>query len=345
MPGNFRVDALRNNSLGGRIIGSIFSLVFLGAGLAGLILMGQEALRIIHSRSWPAVPCVIEFSAITNRTSGYEIHIRYHYRIAGKTWHSEQLKLHSSTSTDYAALQKQIDAYPAGAASQCFVNPIDPSQAILQSDVLWILPFMLIPLHFAAVGASFIFSLWRGPSAAPIQPTPVPAAKTSTRFLRIFFAIFAIAGALAFYFLVVRVALDVMAARNWSATPCIVQSSTVRSHSNNKGSTYSIDILYRYIVSGRAYLSNHYDFLGGSSSGYDGKEAIVQQFPPGTRAVCFVNPNDPTDVVLDRGFSNDVWFGLIPLVFFIIGIAGLIWTVRRPTTFANLDSLIAPKLS
>jgi hypothetical protein len=68
--------------------------------------------------------------------------------------------------------------------------------------------------------------------------------------------------------------------------------------------------------------------MGGSSSGYRGKAEIVNRHPPGTRAVCYVNPKDPTEAVLERGFTNALWFGLIPLVFVLVGAGGVIFSLR-----------------
>jgi len=335
MAGNIGFGVLRQQSLGGRIAGTLFCLAFLLMGSVFLALMARETFRIIQSRQWPAVPCVIESSSIANRSSGYEIQVRYRYDFGGKTWHSQRLKMQTTTSTDYAALQRQVDAYPAGAASQCFVNPSDPAEAVLRLDDLWILPFALIPLIFVAVGAFGIFALWHGPPATFIRPAPAQVA--AARGSMVLFGIFAIVGGVLFYFFVVRVALDVMAARNWTATPCLVQSSTVRAHSG-KSTTYSIDILYQYEINGSTYQSNHYDFLGGSSDGYSSKEAIVRQFPPGTRTVCYVNPDDPADVVFDRGFSTDMWIGFLPLIFLAVGVGGMarMYILRRRSSLPGL---------
>ena len=103
-------------------------------------------------------------------------------------------------------------------------------------------------------------------------------------------------------------------------------SSRVQSHSGSKGgTTYSVDILYAYTVDGKDYRSNRYDFMGGSSSGYGGKDAIVRRYRPGTKTTCFVDPHDPTQAVLQRDFTPGMLAGLIPLVFFFVGVGGLVW--------------------
>jgi hypothetical protein len=148
-------------------------------------------------------------------------------------------------------------------------------------------------------------------------------------FLIGFFSFFLLIGGVIFVFMFVRPVLGILDARNWVETPCVVESSQVRSHSSDDGTTYSVDILYRYEINGREYKSNRYHFMGGSSSGRGAKRAIVREHPPGRETVCYVNPKDSTEAVLERGFTNDLWFGLIPLVFVGVGAGGILWGVRK----------------
>jgi hypothetical protein len=121
----------------------------------------------------------------------------------------------------------------------------------------------------------------------------------------------------------------VLDASGWDETPCTVLSSRVRAHTGDDSTTYSVDILYAYTVDGKGYKSSGYGFLGGSSSGYRGKADVVERHRPGTRTVCYVNPDDPWDAVLVRGFTAGFLFGLIPLVFAAIGGIGFVFTSRR----------------
>jgi hypothetical protein len=138
------------------------------------------------------------------------------------------------------------------------------------------------------------------------------------------FAIFILMGLVFFYFFFLRPAMKVLAARNWPQVPRVIESSSVGSHRGNKGGiTYSVDITYSYRVGGRFHSSDRYGFMGGSSSGFAGKEAIVERYPAGSKAMCYVNPADPLDAVIERRFTNDMFFGLIPLAFTAAGAVGL----------------------
>jgi hypothetical protein len=143
-------------------------------------------------------------------------------------------------------------------------------------------------------------------------------------FLGCFFSVFMLFGlamSVVFLWPLVRIAQ----ASNWRETPCTILSSKVESHSSTKGGeTYSIEVAFEYFVDDQRHVGTHYKFAVGSSSGYDGKKEVVNRLPPGTRTVCYVNRRDPDDAVIERGFTADILFGLIPLVFAAIGAGGLI---------------------
>jgi len=109
--------------------------------------------------------------------------------------------------------------------------------------------------------------------------------------------------------------------------PCTIQTSKVVEHSDSDGSTYSVEVSYRYKVNGQPFVSSRYKFMTGSSSGHSGKQAVVDALPPGKQTVCYVDPNNPAEAVIERGFTSDLLFGLIPLVFVMIGAGGLIGMV------------------
>ncbi len=159
--------------------------------------------------------------------------------------------------------------------------------------------------------------------------------------LMLFFSVFLIMGSAFFWFLVVRPLGRVYDARQWPEIRCAVVSSEVRKHRSDDNDTYSVHIVYEYDVRGRTYRCDRYDFVGGSSSGYKGKREIIRRYPPGKQAVCYVNPRDPSDAVLMRGFTPMMLFGLLPLVFITVGVAGLVWAMKSNTFCKPVDG-VAP---
>jgi len=145
------------------------------------------------------------------------------------------------------------------------------------------------------------------------------------------FALVGLAGFTLFVFMFIRPIFKIIGACGWNATPCIIVNSSVGRHSGSKGgSTYSIDLVYTYDVAGQKFTGTRYHFLGGSSSGYQWRAAAVKRYPRGKHTTCYVNPRDPSDAVIERGFTPDMWFGLIPLAF----VAAVVWGMissRRAT--------------
>jgi hypothetical protein len=90
-----------------------------------------------------------------------------------------------------------------------------------------------------------------------------------------------------------------------------------------------VNILYAYEYEGRPHQANRYSFFTGSSSGYGRKAAVVSQYSTGRQVQCFVNPIEPTEAVLHRGFTAAAWVGLVPLAFALVGAGGLYGVFRR----------------
>lgn len=255
----------------------------------------------------------------------YGIHIQYDYKFGGRQYQGSNYSVGPFTTRDYGQAERLVDTYVPGKKTTCFVNPSNPSDAILRRGSLVVLPFLLVPLVFIFIGGGGIYVTWRGKPSGSFAGQPRSISTRSSRGVLVaFFSMFLVAGVAATYFTFVRPVLGVERARHWPAVPCRVISSRVQTHSG-KSTTYNVDILYSYNVDGREYRSNRYDFMSGSSSGYSSKAIIVAQYRPGTTTKCYVNPSEPTDAVLDRSFQPVMLAGLIPTVFLFIGVGGLIW--------------------
>ncbi len=144
--------------------------------------------------------------------------------------------------------------------------------------------------------------------------------------LGIFFSMFLLVGSGFFYFMTLRPMFQGYAARAWLETPCLVISSNVVKSSSD-GPTYQVEISYAYEVHGRSYQSDRYQFLRFSSSGRSAKELVVRRYPKGSRAVCYVNPSNPGEAVLDRTpFPSGLW-AFFPLIFVGVGAGGAVYAI------------------
>lgn len=322
----------------GRLGLSLFFLLFGGLGLLFTGFIVKTVWDEWQSRGWRPTPCRIVESRIARDDQGngdYQFNVRYEYRWEGRRYESTRWRLQGGGFRDYSKAQALVERYPAGRDAQCRVNPAAPTEAILETGSLAVGAVVFFPLIFVAIGVGGLWFTWRAPRS-PEAAAPLSAAARAlgrARWLPVGFCALFVAMGLGFLIpLFVLPLVKISAARSWPAVPCVVESSRVRAHSDSEGTTYSVDILYRYEFNGRTYRANRYDFTGGSSSGRAGKQAIVNRHPPGHRTVCYVNPANPAEAVLQRGFSGLMWFGLIPLVFVVFGAVALRHTLRAART-------------
>lgn len=152
----------------------------------------------------------------------------------------------------------------------------------------------------------------------------------STGCLVLFFGIFLATGCGLTYVFLWNPARQLVAAQGWQETPCTIESSRVEEVSDSDGSTYKVAVTFTYRGSdGREHRSSRYEFLEVSSIGYQGKAAVVARYPAGTRTTCWVDPENPAEAVLNRGFSLAYLIGLLPLAFVAAGAGGMIWALRQ----------------
>lgn len=161
----------------------------------------------------------------------------------------------------------------------------------------------------------------------PLSDTK-PRSSTPPGCLVLFFAIFLVVGLLAGRTFLWEPLRNAVRARSWVEAPCVVLSSEVERHRGDETDTFRVAIRYRYSFGGATYESGRYDFEPRPSSGRSAKQAIVARHPAGLESTCFVNPENPSEAVVDRGLGAWTWFGLFPLPFVLVG-AGGIWSVIR----------------
>jgi hypothetical protein len=328
-----QISSSKGGGIVGRLFGTIFCLGFLAGGVFFFYLIGRDLVQRVQAYRWSAVPCTISSSrVITDERSDnrYRLAVEYEYSVDGRTYSSSKVQVSDVRSSSYGDILRHASKYPPGGHLRCFVNPKLPEQAVLERSSLWFGFMLLFPLPFIAIGAFGIIAIWLGKTITPKTATPLSSVpKSGAGCLVLFFSIFLIAGVAATTAMLIRPLWQIAQARKWSAVPCTIVSSEIRSHSSSDGTTYSVDILYRYRMNGAEYRANRYIFGAVSSSGYDGKRAIVSQYPPGRATICYVNPEDPTDAVLVRKATAGLWFGLIPLVFVLVGVGGIRFAIRK----------------
>jgi hypothetical protein len=303
---------------------TLFLGIFVAAGIFFGILIVRSLLNDYKTYKWAGVPGkILASEAIVGEkeeSDRYSVRIEYQYEWEGGTLRSNRLGLNSPKFGSTNQAENIAHKYPPGSEVTVYVDPAQPENSILEKPDAWQFLLLLLPLGFIAVPGFILWAVWtkRSPEGGPVSE------KAKTRSGRWFFLIFLLAGlgfGIPFIFIPIYKIID---ARGWNAVDATVQSSRVQSHHSSDGTTYSVDILYEYEVSGVKYRSSRYDFMSGSSSGYKGKAEIVRRYPEGKTVTCYVNPGNPTEAVLNRDFGWWILFGLIPGVFILVGFFGFI---------------------
>jgi hypothetical protein len=137
---------------------------------------------------------------------------------------------------------------------------------------------------------------------------------------------FFILGSVFLYMLTITPLVGVISAQSWVEAPCTIVSSEVERKHDGDGPTFRIAIQYDYEFGGRTLHGDRYNLMLKSftSSGRRGKQAVVDAYPAGLKTVCYVDPADSSQAVLYRGLTADMWWGLFPLPFVLVGGGGLL---------------------
>lgn len=307
-------------------------LVVLGLGL--IVALSGLVVETVKTLFWTKTPCTILVSERiaegpeSAHPDGFLI--RYRYSVAGQEYTSDRFAAGMKESLDSRKLDILLSRYQKGVSAVCYVDKSNPAQAVLQRGSPLVVFMVLFPLVFIGGGVGGIVAMRRkaNPSASAASG---PGWFTKNGLPLLFFGLFTLVGGLVLYFVTIRPLMLYLDARSWPETPCEVVSSSVGSHTSsgkNSSTTYSIDIVYRYTVAGREYLSDRYELMDASSSGRPRKAAVVKRYPAGSKAMCYVNPEDPTEAMLNRQLSPFMLIGLGALLFLLVGVGGF-WGMIR----------------
>jgi len=161
------------------------------------------------------------------------------------------------------------------------------------------------------------------------KPSPKSDTVAGKLFLTLFFSIFFLAGSGFGWMMLAQPLMKIKKSESWSKIPCTIVSSKIKESRGDKSTTYKVDITFRYKFKGIKHVSGSYDFMTGSDSGYSFKRKIVNRYPVGKSTSCYVNPEDPDEAVISREFNRPWWLVLLPLVFIIVGLGGIIATLTK----------------
>jgi len=162
---------------------SVFAIIGASSFIATFVLPMRNALR---AQSWTPTTCVIQTSAVASRGTGEDLRyfpdVLYAYSFQGQNYSSNQWATFKVSRYNTSEVQNLINGFPVGAQRQCFVDPANPSQAVLDRAFPSEIVAGLFSLIFVAVGVGGI--VWQVKTAraakgnkaigtAKWQPKPV----------------------------------------------------------------------------------------------------------------------------------------------------------------------------
>jgi len=96
--------------------------------------------------------------------------------------------------------------------------------------------------------------------ARPVSSGPQTSAIVRAAVFFFFFVFFAVGTAFGIG-VFGKPLLHMLAARQWRSAPCEIISSSVHANQASDGSTYRVDVTYRYFVDDRSYIGDRYQFM------------------------------------------------------------------------------------
>ena len=140
----------------GRVFIVCFFGVFFALGAFFLTMMLREAWDSIQSSNWTQLSCKVISSNLRRNESddgtSYSVDVLYEYEFGGRTIRSNKYKGLALSSGGYTSNKAIVDSYIPGDYTPCYVNPADPTYAVLRPGADWNLLFLLVPGMFVAVG-------------------------------------------------------------------------------------------------------------------------------------------------------------------------------------------------
>jgi len=105
-------------------------------------------------------------------------------------------------------------------------------------------------------------------------------------------------------------------AKTWEEVPCEILASDVEQMAGQ--GRFRVRFAYRYSYQGASYTAQRRSFL-------DVFVPVDTSLRPGDHTVCYVNPEDPSEAVLNSSFSFRYLAGLWGVVVIALGLGFLAW--------------------
>ena len=284
----------------------LFGALFLTLGIG--VVVGE-----LRRSTWDEVPCVVERFEIRDDPEADEPfapEVVYRYDYGDRTFTGARLRWGGDRVQAYEDLAAVREELRAAEATTCRVNPEAPEESVLLISG----GDLGVGALIAVVGGVIVtagFFVWRSTRSRTAAAVTERRGDAGVKFwLPWFFGGFAAIGLVMLFGFSLPMARDVIDMRGWEEVPAESLWSRLREVESDDGTTYRVDVFYRYEFDGREYRSNRWDAAGGSSSGSKSKREIVKAHRKGTDFRCFVDPDKPWRAVVHREPGWGVLFAI-----------------------------------
>ncbi|MBI5946392.1 MAG: DUF3592 domain-containing protein [Chloroflexi bacterium] len=93
---------------------------------------------------------------------------------------------------------------------------------------------------------------------------------------------------------------------NWAPAVAQIVSGNISAQRGSKSTSYVVNVRYAYSVLGQSYEGGQFSF-GSEGTGYDTRkkaEKVIAQYPAGSQAAIYYDPNNPQQAVLERKYDS-----------------------------------------
>lgn len=153
----------------------------------------------------------------------------------------------------------------------------------------------------------------------------------------LFFLVFFLMGA-GFAVAILVAAYQEAAVWVWPEVECTILSAGVEETGDDRD-PYRPTVAYSYTVDGRTFEGHTLTRADATTSSYDTARGPSDRYPVGAQTACRVNPDDPSESVLERRPPWIVFVVLLPLIFVAVGAGGIIFIWRKSPAIGGVGRL------
>jgi len=152
--------------------------------------------------------------------------------------------------------------------------------------------------------------------------------------------VFFTGGIFALWQMAVSPALGWWHARSWVEVPATIKSASLESESDSDGTTYWVSVRFAYEFNERLLESDRAGFCKTKTNiGVEGMRRRVAALKSNPGTTCWVNPERPTEAVLDRSLPFGMVGGILfSIPFLTVGLCGLSWATIVPPAVRAIAS-------